>query len=139
MDSTLMVNVEPRGESPIADPVEEFRGIVCDALDTAEETYGVEDLECHLERALVVLQRNPELRPQFESELVSLLDSIKEGVIEVVSYAMHELRWPAVERAIREKISVPGVDVSDVRLYGVMLEAFSDSWRDRDLYGRFSR
>ncbi|MFE3654484.1 hypothetical protein [Streptomyces sp. NPDC059152] len=108
-------------------------------MDIAEATYGVEDLEWHLERALLVLQQNPELRPQFESELVSLLDPIEEGVIEIVSYTMHELRWPAVESAIGEKISEPGVDVSDVRLYSAMLDAFSDSWRDRDLYARFDR
>ncbi|GAA2643886.1 hypothetical protein [Streptomyces lunalinharesii] len=131
--------IERPGGTSITDPVEEFQGAIRDVLDTAEATYGVQDLERNLERALVLLQRNPELRPRFESELVSLLDPIEEGVIEVVSYTMHELRWPVVERAIRDKIAAPGVDVSDVRLYGVMLDAFSDEWRDRDLYARSDR
>ncbi|MEI8411025.1 MULTISPECIES: hypothetical protein [unclassified Kribbella] len=57
-------------------------------------------------------------------------------MIELVSFLMHELRWPAVELAIREGLAGPP-DVSTVRHYSAMLDSFSDAWRDRDLYARF--
>ncbi|TBO56554.1 hypothetical protein EYS09_27370 [Streptomyces kasugaensis] len=137
MVSTPMGSTTPPGESPAADPVTRFRGIVHDVLDTAENSCGAEALEQDLERALALLQRNPGLRPQFETELVSLLDSMREGVVELISFTMHELRWPAVAEAIASRISAPGGNVSHLRLHEAMLDAFSDFWRDRDLYARF--
>ncbi|MEU9118858.1 hypothetical protein AB0C96_03185 [Streptomyces sp. NPDC048506] len=106
-------------------------------MDTAEASCGVEILEPHLERALAVLEQHPDLRRQFETQIVSLLDSLREGVVELVSFTMHELRWPAVERALRSRIADPTNKVSDLRLHEAMLDAFSDAWRDRDLYARF--
>ncbi|WP_411140058.1 hypothetical protein [Streptomyces sp. x-80] len=132
-----MGSTTPHGESPAADPVTRFRGIIQDVLDAAENSCGVEALERDLERALALLQRNPGLRPQFETELISLLDSMREGVVELISFTMHDLRWPAVEAAIASRISAPGRNVSHLRLHEAMLDAFSDSWRDRDLYTRF--
>ncbi|AQY20212.1 hypothetical protein T261_00626 [Streptomyces lydicus] len=132
-----MESTSTHGEGPTADPLAGFRSIVHDVLDAAEASCGVEALERDLERALAALQRNPALRPQFETELISLIDSPGEGVVELVSFAMHELRWPAVEAAIRSRISDPGRNVSDRRLHEAMLDAFSDAWRDRDLYARF--
>ncbi|HEY9368057.1 hypothetical protein [Streptomyces sp.] len=132
-----MGSTTPPGESPAADPVERFRAIVRAVLDSADRSYGVEDLEPELERALALLNHHPELRGRFETELVALLDPIREGVVELVSFTMHELRWSAVEDAIRSRIADPAGDVSDRRLHEAMLDAFSDSWRDRDLYARF--
>ncbi|GGX25730.1 hypothetical protein GCM10010341_53770 [Streptomyces noursei] len=66
-----------------------------------------------------------------------MIDTMREGVVELVSFVMHELRWPAVAEAISRRISAPLRDVSHLRLHEAMLEAFSDSWRDRDLYARF--
>ncbi|WP_455358734.1 hypothetical protein [Streptomyces sp. SYSU K21746] len=134
-----MGGTSPRGEGPAADRVADFRLIVQDVLRAADASCGVEVLEPDLERALEVLQGNAELRPQFESELIILIDSIGEGVVELVSFVMHELRWPALEEAIRHRISNPMRNVSDLRLYEAMLDALSDSWRDRDLYARFSQ
>ncbi|WP_143734789.1 hypothetical protein [Microbispora rosea] len=138
MDSVWMESMSD-GNLPVAHPVSEFRLIIQEVLHTAEATCGVEDLERDLERALAVLQRNPDLRPQFETELTTLIDSIREGVVELVSFVMYELRWPVIEEAIRSRISEPRRNVSDLRLYEAMLEAFSDSWRDRDLYRKFSQ
>lgn len=135
-----MENTSPHGESQFArDAVTDFQGIAQDVLNAAEESCGIDAIERDLERALAVLQRNPDLRPQFETELISLIDSIREGVVELVSFVMHELRWQAVEEAIRSRASDPRANVSDLRLYEAMLDAFSDSWRDRDLYVRFDR
>ncbi|MEU7132957.1 hypothetical protein [Streptomyces sp. NPDC046261] len=136
----LMENTSPHEERRFArDSITDFQGIAQGILDAAEESCGVEALERDLERALAVLQRNADLRPQFETELISLIDSIREGVVELVSFVMHELRWQAVEEGIRSRISDPRANVSDLRLYEAMLDAFSDSWRDRDLYVRFDR
>ncbi|ANZ20537.1 hypothetical protein SNOUR_36545 [Streptomyces noursei ATCC 11455] len=132
-----MGSTTPPGESPTADPLTRFQSIVQDILDSAERSCGVEALEANLERALELLRSNPDWQPQFEAELVSLIDTMREGVVELVSFVMHELRWPAVEEAISRRISAPLRDVSHLRLYEAMLEAFSDSWRDRDLYARF--
>ncbi len=136
MESTTTHGASP----PDADPITQFRGIVRAVLDTAEESCGAEALEPYLERALAVLERNPDLRPQFEVELITLIDSVREGVVELVSYTMHELRWSAVETVIRERISRPaGGGASELRFHEAMLDAFSDSWRDRDLYVRYEQ
>ncbi|QHC23094.1 hypothetical protein [Streptomyces sp. GS7] len=132
-----MESTSPHGEGPTADPVADFRGAVQDVLDTADAWCGVEVLEPGLERALAVLRQHPGLRGRFEDEIVSLLDSPVEGVVELVSFVMHELRWPAVEQAIRNRLSTPGRNVSHFRLHEAMLDAFSDSWGERDLYARF--
>lgn len=68
-----------------------------------------------------------------------MLDFIKEGVVEIVSYVMHEMKWEAVKQEVESRLSGPMSNVSDRRLYEAILEAFSDSWRDRDLYVRFSK
>ncbi|TLS45865.1 glutathionylspermidine synthase family protein [Streptomyces montanus] len=135
----LMGSTSLHGGNRAADPVAEFQGIVQDVLDAAEESCGVEGLEQVLERALAVLQRNPDLRKQFETELISLIDSLEEGVTELVSFVMHELRWQAVEEAVRNRILFSQGNVSNLRLYEAILDSFSDSWRDRDLYSRFIR
>ncbi|WP_217235078.1 hypothetical protein [Streptomyces sp. AC555_RSS877] len=121
-----------------ADPVAEFLQAVQGVLATAEETCGAEELEPGLERALAILQENPELRAQFESRVINLIDSPEEGVVEIVSFLMHVLRWEAVREAVEERIGNPRGNVSNIRLYEAMLDAFSDSWRDRDLFARFS-
>lgn len=122
-----------------ADPIAEFQSIAQTVLGIADKSCGVEALKQDLERALAVLRRNPGLRPQFEAEILSLIDSLREGVVELVSFVMHELRWPDIERAILIRISDPGRNVSNLRLYEAMLDSFSDGWRDADLYSRFSR
>ncbi|MEV5139815.1 hypothetical protein AB0K71_23370 [Streptomyces syringium] len=132
----LMGSTSRRGD--LADPVSEFMQVVQWVLATAEQTCGAEDLEPGLERALAILQENPELREQFENRVIALLDSPKEGVVEIVSFLMHVLRWEAVREAVEERIRHPRGDVSNIRLYEAMLDAFSDSWRDRDLFARFS-
>ena len=107
-------------------------------LATAEEVCGAEGLEPGLERTLTILQRNPELRGEFTNQMIALIDSPKEGVVEIVSFPMHVLRWEAVREAVEERIIHPRGNVSNIRLYEAMLDAFSDSWRDRDLYARFA-
>ncbi|WP_215448277.1 hypothetical protein [Streptomyces sp. ATCC 21386] len=110
-----------------------------DIRNAAEESCGVESVEPDLERALEVLKSNPGSREAFEEVLVSVIDSLGEGAVELISFSMHELRWQAVQEAITARISDPRRNVSDLRLYEAMLDAFSDSWRDRDLYARFDR
>ena len=134
-----MESTTPPGGRPTADPVAEFRGIVQDVRDVAENACGVESVEPELERALGVLQSNPDFRREFEKVLVSVIDSLGEGAVELISFTMHELRWKAVEEAVTERMSDPGRNVSDRRLYEAMADAFSDAWRDRDLYARFDR
>lgn len=133
-----MGSTSRHGRRRAADPVAEFIEVVQEVLATAEETYGAEELEPGLERALAILQRNPELRGEFESRVIALIDFPKEGVVEMVSFLMYVLRWGAVREAVEERIRHPRGDVSNIRLYEAMLDAFSDSWRDRDLFARFS-
>ncbi|MBA2808503.1 hypothetical protein E0500_014115 [Streptomyces sp. KM273126] len=127
-----------RHGDPAADPVAEFMKAVQEVLAAAEETFGTEELEPGLERALAILQRNPESRGEFETRMIALIDSPKEGVVEIISFLMHELRWEAVREAVGERIDHPRGNVSNIRLYEAMLDSFSDSWRDRDLYVRFA-
>ncbi|GAA1024451.1 hypothetical protein Aple_101160 [Acrocarpospora pleiomorpha] len=138
----MLMGNTPKLEGPTktttADPVAEFLRTVRGVLTTAEETIGVEDLEEGLERALAILQRNPEARESFENEIISLIDSPREGVVELVSFVMYELRWTAIQEAVRERMRDPSGNVSNIRLYEAMLDAFSDSWHERDLYRRFA-
>ncbi|MFI6677265.1 hypothetical protein [Kribbella sp. NPDC050470] len=73
-----------------------------DVQETATEAAGVEPLEPGLERALQVLRDNPDQRPRFEAALISLLSPVKPGMVELVSFVMHELRWDAV-RAMHDR------------------------------------
>ncbi|MET9566273.1 hypothetical protein [Streptomyces tauricus] len=123
---------------PPADPVAEFVQVAQGVLAVADQTYGVEELEQGLERALAILQSNPKSKKGFEDEIISLIDSPVEGVVELVSFLMHELRWPGVQEAIKDRVLYPKGDVSNIRLYEAMLDSFSDAWRDRDLYTRFA-
>ncbi|MFI6642722.1 hypothetical protein [Streptomyces sp. NPDC050504] len=132
-----MESTTPPGAGPTADPVERLRAMVGELLHSADLTCGVEDLEPHLEAALALLRDHPALRPRFEAELVALLDGLREGVVELVSFTMYELRWPGVREAIESRAADPRRNVSDLRLYEAMLDACADSWRDRDLYARF--
>jgi hypothetical protein len=132
-----MGNTSPHGGNPNADPLTEFRHIADDVLRVAAHSYGVEDIEPGLERALAVLRRNPILRTQFEGEIVSMLDSLEEGVVELISFVMHDLRWKAIEEEVNSRVLNPSGNVSDLRLYEAILDSFSDSWRDRDLYSAF--
>ncbi|MEU3206552.1 hypothetical protein ABZ702_22315 [Streptomyces cyaneofuscatus] len=137
MDLVLMGSTSRRGDLA-ADPVAEFIRVVQGVLATAEETCGTEELEPELEHALVVLLENPDSRARFQSYMIALIDSPQEGVVETISFLMHVLRWPAVREAVEERLKHPRGNVSNIRLYEAMLDAFSDSWRDRDLFARFS-
>ncbi|MEU7153114.1 hypothetical protein AB0B79_27220 [Streptomyces sp. NPDC039022] len=133
-----MANTSPPGKHPTADQVEALRACALAVTKRAHESYGSEALEPDLERALEILQSAPEQRQELETELISLLDPAREGIVELVAFTMHELRWPRIEQEIRRRITEHTGNVSDIRLYEAMLDAFSDSWRDRDLYERFS-
>jgi hypothetical protein len=112
--------------------------MVREILRTADVEPGVEAIEPGLEEILDLLRSHQELRSRFESEIIGLLDSIEEGVIEIVSFAMHDLRWERIEREIRRRLMGPETQVSWRRHYEAMIGAFSDDWRDRDLYRRYS-
>ncbi|SCE49871.1 hypothetical protein GA0115240_17044 [Streptomyces sp. DvalAA-14] len=77
-----------------------------------------------MEHALSVLVRYVSKRNEFEAELISLLDSVKEGVVELVSFTMHELRWNAVHEELQRRLSPPGDNISYRRLYEAMLDSF---------------
>ncbi len=68
-----------------------------------------------------------------------MLDVLDEGVVEVVSYTMHEMRWEGVKSEVASRLSGPLDNISYRRLYEAILDAFSDSWPDRDLYARYGK
>lgn len=77
------------------------------------------------------------MKSEFEQYIISILDDPREGVVEVVSYTMHEMRWEVVRSEVASRLSDSLRDVSYRRLYEAILDSFSDSWRDRDLYARY--
>ncbi|WP_433543659.1 hypothetical protein ACQPZG_00045 (plasmid) [Streptomyces sp. CA-294286] len=116
----------------------EFRGIVKAALGVARSSVGSEALAPRLEEILRFLRENESMRPEMESEIYSMLDEIAEdGMVELISYAMYALRWEGVAEEVERRLSHPSGDVSNRRLYEAVLDSFSDSWRDRDLYDGF--
>ncbi|GFE12420.1 hypothetical protein Sgleb_04670 [Streptomyces glebosus] len=130
-----MANIMPHGDVP--DAVEDFRRCVREVLRIADASCGVEELEPELEHALQILRGSPGLKDRLTAEVVSLLETPAEGVVELVSFVMHELRWSPVEAEIGRLLAYPTGDVSKRRHYEAMLNAFHDSWRDRDLYRRY--
>ncbi|MFB8414659.1 hypothetical protein ACFC63_03950 [Streptomyces albidoflavus] len=132
-----MENTSKRG-GLAAEPVAALRKANQEVLAVAEESYGIEVLEPGLERALAIVQRNPEFEEQFEDQLIDLIDSPGEGAVEVISFLMQALRWESVRQAVEERISHPRGNISNIRLYEAMLDSFADFWRDRDLYTRFA-
>ncbi|MET8022033.1 hypothetical protein [Streptomyces decoyicus] len=130
-----MANTLPHGGAP--DAVEGFRRCAHDVLRIADASCGIEELQPELEHALRILRGNLDLRDRFETEIVFLLDTPAEGVVELISFVMHECRWPLVKAEIEQRLAYPTGDVSNRRHYEAMLDAFHGSWRDRDLYRRY--
>lgn len=56
-----------------------FRALVEAIIETADASVGVEVLEPGLERTLQLVRQNPDQRPQFETELISLLSPSKQA------------------------------------------------------------
>ncbi|MGP4000660.1 hypothetical protein [Streptomyces sp. 8N706] len=130
-----MASTSPHGNAP--DAVQDFRRCVHEVLRIADSSCGVESLETALETTLRIVRDNLHLKAQFETEIVSLMDTLDEGVVELVSFVMHELRWSPVKEEIERRLANPTGDVSERRHDEAMLDAFYDTWRDRDLYKRF--
>ncbi|WP_460855037.1 hypothetical protein [Nocardiopsis coralliicola] len=126
-----------RRRDPTTHPVREFSLVVQEVLTTADSYNADESLEPGLERLLALAIDHPEARSGFESELVKLLDGPIEGVVEIISFLMHNLRWGRINYEIALRMKNPK-DVSHIRLYKSMLDSFSDSWRDRGMYTRYS-
>ncbi|WP_145807015.1 hypothetical protein [Kribbella amoyensis] len=127
-----------RQDGSVTEPVAEFGRVVREVLVTAHETCGVEAREPGLERAPSILQANPGLRGQAEGRLIALLESPQDGVVELLSFLMHVLRWEAVQEAVGNRLTSPRGDVSHIRLSEAIWDSFSDTWRDRDLFRRFA-
>ncbi|MFI5732244.1 hypothetical protein ACIA49_19125 [Kribbella sp. NPDC051587] len=90
-----------------------------------------------MDLALHLIHQHPTHRPRFESVLISLLNPIKGGTTELITYLMHDLRWSVVQNAIARHLATPA-NVSYPRQYAAMLDAFTDTWRDRDMYRRYN-
>ncbi|MGC4944425.1 hypothetical protein [Kribbella sp. DT2] len=82
---------------------------------------------------------HPEAREDFERILLAIVRNLTiGGATELISFTMHELRWPIVKDEIELQLNNTTRNVSDRRLHEAMLDSFSNSWRDSDMYLRFS-
>ncbi|GAB3947907.1 hypothetical protein GCM10029976_078050 [Kribbella albertanoniae] len=106
------------------DPLTALRALVRTIRQTSTETLVDEAvLETGMERVLRLIHQHPAHRPRFESELIALLNPVHAGTTELISYLMHDLRWPAVQTGITNHLAAPS-DVSYVRRYETMLGAW---------------
>ncbi|GAB2573344.1 hypothetical protein [Kribbella endophytica] len=122
-----------------AGPVDEFRLRVHRYLLVADVDGGAERTEAELDGILSVMIDHPEAHEEFEQTLVAMVQHPTiHGATELVSFTMHVLRWPAVQDEIERQLNNTSRNVSDRRLHGAMLNSYSDSWRDKDMYVRFS-
>ncbi|WP_199441409.1 hypothetical protein [Umezawaea beigongshangensis] len=79
---------------------------------------------------------NPDQRSLFEEEFRGLIHSENFGMLEIVQYSVHVLRWPSV----RSAVEFARYEVSDGRRQYVLmrvLEAFDDDWEEREVFERF--
>ncbi len=126
-------------EASGAGPVDEFRLRLHRYLLIEDVDGGTERTEAELDGILSVMVDHPEFQGEFERTLVAMVrNPTISGATELVSFTMHVLRWPAVQEEIERQLNNTRRNVSDWRLHRAMLDSYSDSWRDKDMYVRFN-
>ena len=109
-------------------------------LRVAEKSYDVRAIEPRLKDLVSLLGISPGRHEEFLSVLLSLLDPAPKelqlgqpGIVEILEYSMHRLRWPEVREAI-QGIASTSVDWRVRRAAERVLEAYEDEWPGGEIY-----
>lgn len=98
---------------------------------------GTEDYENELSDLLQFVLRHPEIEREAEGLFRDALNS-QLTPWELVAFCMYELRYESVKEEVIRQLELTGANPRDEAPLRRILEAFDDSWSDRDMFARFS-
>lgn len=122
--------------------IENFKDLCAQIKLREQKTYGYNEIEDLLEKALNFIKTHKENRQQFvdffSSKILAdgdqgLVYGNEHSLVQTIQFCMRELQWPEIEEAsIKNKSSS-----SDWRVKGTMdniLEVYEEEWPDDELY-----
>lgn len=133
-----MLNVIHEGNHSAEDPA---CRIIQDKIDFLVEASkvatGVDQIEPLLSDLLDRILRSLRCRSCISSRLTRLLEVVDGDNVSIIQFCMHVLRWEEVQGKALTLLERES-SVNRRRLYGRVLESFSDDWPERDIYDKFS-
>ncbi|MDM8084566.1 hypothetical protein QUV83_07315 [Cellulomonas cellasea] len=123
---------------------ESFDELVSLVISTEEALPGTASIEPLLVEALERMKLDAEHREYYVDRLLKLIlePSFGElvlgepGIVELVEFCMHELRWPEIRLALTS-LDVEGVDWRVRRSAQRVLMAYEDHWEGAEIYAKF--
>jgi hypothetical protein len=114
--------------------------IVGDILRVAEQSFDARSVAPKLEELLSLIEGSPERHEEFTNKLLALLDPApnelqlgRPGIVDILEYCMHRLRWPEMREAMQRLVSTAG-DWRVSRAAERVLEAYDDEWPAGEIY-----
>ena len=114
--------------------------IIGDILRVAEESFDARSVTPKLEQLLALFESSPERHEEFSNKLLALLDPApnelqlgQPGIVDVLEYCMHGLRWPEIREAL-QRIASTAADWRVSRAAKRVLEAYEDEWPAGEIY-----
>jgi hypothetical protein len=118
-------------------PAEEILKLAkdADAALMSSDSSGTPEIEAHCFAIVKIARKCPEQRPQICAAFQRILTEPL-GAWEVLPPVMYLLRWPEMKEWLEQHRSecITKNDWRSETVYRHILEAFSDDWRDRDMY-----
>jgi hypothetical protein len=115
----------------------EFETRCLEAKEACEQMGSATEFEPYLLSVLTHVKAHPSLKVNFRAAFIQMLSDPSKGPWELITFCMHELRWPEVEAAAHARL----MSASDWRIKNVMadvIDAFSDKWGEAELYSYYS-
>jgi len=112
--------------------IDDFQVLGRKAGSELDTKFSVSEVEPIFLVMLNMLKSNPQLRTQFISCILNMLD---DGTLpfEAIQFSMRELKWDEVKQGIIDRLGRS----EDPRVHSVMnelLAVYEDGWEDEDLY-----
>lgn len=119
---------------------DQLETLIGQALGVADSTPDVRAVEPLLVEIVDLLQAAPEHEEDAAQVLLSLLEPIgsqlplgEMGVVEVLEFSMHRLRWGSVRAGVAN-LAASNSDPRVQRAAARILEAFEDDWAAGEVY-----
>jgi hypothetical protein len=118
-----------------------LRGLIADALAATRDMDDSRAAEPYYAAVLEALLAAPSLRATAVRLFTQEIAAPRTLAADLIAYCMHTLRWPEIRDAVT-RLSEPQDTEAWRRKahdYRDVLRAYSDDWRGRSLYVRYSR
>ena len=112
---------------------DELRQYIATIERISRVTYSYSDIEQQLIDLLRFLESNMNWRADLEPVLMEIVGTSPDGVVQILEFTMHTLRWDGVHRAL-ENLRDTTPNWNEKRTAERILEAWEDDWEDADLY-----